>query len=49
MGDEGRHGRAKRKMDEMIADMENSRKAMEVMKSSKLDYKNTSKVDKGAK
>ena len=49
MGDSGRHGRAKRKMDEMIADMEKSRKAMEVMKSSKLDYKNTPKVDKGAK
>jgi hypothetical protein len=46
MGDSGRHGRAKKKMDEIMADMEKSRKAMEMMKGAKLGYRNTPKEDK---
>jgi len=38
MGDEGRHGRAKKKMEEMIADMKKSKKAMEMMAGAKMNY-----------
>ena len=38
MGDSKRHDRAKKKLDEMIADMEKSKKAMEMMTGAKMDY-----------
>lgn len=38
MADGKRHERAKKKVDEMIADMEKSKKMMEGMKNAKMDY-----------
>ena len=43
LGDEKRHGRAKKKVEEMIADMEKSKKAMEMMSGAKMEYKNSPK------
>ena len=43
MSDEGRHGRAKKKMEEMMAQMEKSKKAMEMMAGAKMEYKNSPK------
>ena len=38
MGDPKRHERAKKKLDEMVADMEKSKKAMEMMAGAKMTY-----------
>ncbi len=38
MGDPKRHERAKKKLDEMIVDLEKSKQAMDMMKNAKMDY-----------
>ena len=43
MSDPKRHERAKKKMDEMIADMEKSKKAMEMMAGAKMEYSKSPK------
>lgn len=48
MSDPKRHERAKKKTDEMIADMEKSKKAMEMIAGAKMDY-SKSMPDKGKK
>ena len=46
MSDPKRHERAKKKMEEMMAQMEKSKKAMEMMAGAKMDYDKTDSMKK---